>query len=110
MPCKSAVIGLQSLPKPGDGGACLVPDIRRVRERTGNPVDHWNFRGVISGGIDHDRIGALLDQPTADGWQSTGANTFSKMIQPGVVAQLVVTAGSDSVQLLANASGGLTCA
>jgi hypothetical protein len=76
---------------------------------TGDIEGNWNLSEVVSGGIDQVAIGELLSRSGDFGWQAAASGTYSKTIAPGVVVELVVMLGDDSLQFVANASSGLGC-
>jgi hypothetical protein len=69
----------------------------------------WNVRIALSGGVDLDRLEAVLAEPQAFGWSDAGPDVFARAIEPGVVVKLVVTVGADEVTLATNVSTGLAC-
>jgi hypothetical protein len=70
---------------------------------------NWNLRVVASGGLDLDRVDALLDEPQSFGWTAAGSGIARKAIEPGVVVDLVAVVDGDSLVLTANVSAGLDC-
>jgi hypothetical protein len=80
----------------------------------GSSTHAWNFREIASGGLDTDRIDAVIDQAAAFGWQPVTGGTdsdgaYTKTIEPGVAITLAATTVSDQLELSANASTGLSC-
>jgi hypothetical protein len=69
----------------------------------------WNVRIALSGGVDLDRLEAVLDEPQAFGWTGAGPNVFARAIEPGVVVKVVATVATDDVILTTNLSTGLDC-
>jgi hypothetical protein len=72
-------------------------------------ASRWNFRAVISGHLDIDRVETLLAQPQAFGWTDAGPDIFAKAIESGVVVKLVAVLGRDALTMTANVSTGLAC-
>jgi hypothetical protein len=69
----------------------------------------WNVRLALSGGVDLDRLAAVLAEPQAFGWTDAGPDVYVRAIEPGVVVKLVATVGLDEVALTTNLSTGLAC-
>jgi hypothetical protein len=72
-------------------------------------ASRWNFRAVVSGHLDIDRVETLLAQPQAFGWTDAGPDIFAKAIESGVVVKLVAVLGLDVFTMTANVSTGLAC-